>query len=156
MIKKITALVVAFAAVFFVAVPVYAQTSTSAGGTCGTTKTQLISCSSTTGTGTIGSLISIAVSVMTILIGIVAVGSLAYAGIIYASARDSQERVSQARGIIRNVILGLLLYGFTIAIINWLIPGSVISGGGTPATSPSPSAGPSSSVTPTPTPTPTP
>lgn len=93
---------------------------------CGGTKTQLISCSDGAGVGAIGGLIKIAIMVMTILIGVVATGGLAYAAVIYASARDDQEKVSQAKGIIRNVVIGLLLYGFIIAIVNWLIPGGVI------------------------------
>ncbi len=75
---------------------------------------------------TINELIKIAVNVLTVLIGILAVGGLAYAGVLYASAQDNQSQVSSAMTIIRNVVIGLFLYGFTIAIINWLIPGGVI------------------------------
>lgn len=121
---------------------------------CGGTKTQLVSCDGAGGLAAINSLITIAVSVLSVLIGIVAVGGIAYAAILYASASDDQKKVSEARTIIRNIIIGLLLYGFTIAIINWLIPGGVISSGSStgPSTSPSPSV--STSTTPTPTTTP--
>jgi hypothetical protein len=95
-------------------------------GKCGTTKTQLIACSSDTGVGAISDLIKLAISIMTVLIGIVATGGLAYAAILYASAQDDRNKISEARGIIRNIVIGLILYGFTIAIINWLIPGGVI------------------------------
>jgi hypothetical protein len=61
-----------------------------------------------------------------VLIGVVSVGALAYAGILYATAQDDQGKVSSARTVIRNVVIGIVLYGFTIAIINWLIPGGVI------------------------------
>lgn len=99
----------------------------SSGTTCGETKTGLIGCSAKkSGVQSINDLISIAVSVMTVVIGVVAVAGLAYAGILYASARDNQTQVSQAITIIRNIVIGLVLYGFTIAIINWLIPGGVI------------------------------
>jgi hypothetical protein len=63
---------------------------------------------------------------MTVIIGIVAVGGIAYAAILYASARDNQNQVNEAMTIIRNIVIGILLYGFTIVIINWLIPGGVI------------------------------
>lgn len=96
------------------------------GDKCGDTQTHLISCDSDTGTGSIGDLIKITLFVMTILVGIVATGGLAYAGILYASARDDREKVSQALTIIRNVVLGLIFYAFTVAIVNWLIPYSVI------------------------------
>lgn len=95
-------------------------------GQCGSTKTQLISCSSDTGVGTIGDLIKLAISILTVLIGVVATGGFAYAAVLYASAQDDQTKVSEAMGIIRNIVIGLVMYGFTIAIINWLIPGGVI------------------------------
>ncbi len=126
MIKKIRLFTATLVALFVVgSVPVYAATQTSS-TTCGTTKTQLIGCSSKTGVGTITDLIKLAVNVMTVIIGIVATGGIAYAAIIYASARDDQNKVSEARAIIRNIVIGIVLYGFTIAIINWLIPGGVI------------------------------
>ena len=93
---------------------------------CGTTKTQFIACDSKTGVGTINDLIRIGVIVLTVLIGIVAVAGIAYAAILYSSARDNQSQTGEAITIIRNIVIGLLLYGFTIAIINWLLPGSVI------------------------------
>ena len=127
------------ASVSLMAVPVYAQS------TCGSTKTQLISCSDASGIGAIGDLIKIAIVVLTILIGVVAVGGLAYAAILYASARDNQSQLDQSKTIIRNIIIGLVLYGFTIVIVNWLVPGGVIT---SPAPSPSPTTSPSSSLLP--------
>jgi len=121
MIKKIITLIMAFATPLLLATaPANAAT------TCGTTKTQFIGCTSKTGTGTINDLIKIAVIVMTVLIGIVAAGGLGYAAILYASARDNQSQVSSALTIVRNIVIGLLLYGFTLAVLNWLLPGSVI------------------------------
>ena len=93
---------------------------------CGTTKTEYINCNSKTGVGTINDLIRIVIIVVTVLIGIVAVGGIAYGAVLYASARDNQQQITQARTVIRNIIIGVVLYGFTIAIINWLVPGSVI------------------------------
>lgn len=121
MIKKLQLLFVSIFALFSLvafASPVYAD--------CGGTKTRIINCDSEKGTASINSLISIVIIVMTVIIGIVAVGGLAYAAILYASARDNQGQVGEALTIIRNIVIGLLLYGFTIVIINWLIPGGVI------------------------------
>ena len=58
-------------------------------------------------------------------VGIAATGSIAYSAIRYAGARDNQSDVSLARERIRNVVIGLLLYGFLIAIANWLVPGGI-------------------------------
>lgn len=124
MIRKVYIAVVSIVALFAVAAtPVAVQ---AADGGCGGTKTQFIKCDSEKGVATINELIKIAVNVLTVLIGIVATGGLAYAGVLYASAQDNQSQVSSAMTIIRNVVIGLVLYGFTIAIINWLIPGGVI------------------------------
>lgn len=100
--------------------PAFAQES------CGGTKTHFIACDSESGVGTINELIKITVTVLTVLIGIVATGGIAYAAVLYASARDNQAQVNSAMTIIRNIVIGLILYGFTVAIINWLIPGGVI------------------------------
>lgn len=95
--------------------------------TCGSTQTQIVGCNAKKdGVESINALITIVLTVMTVIIGIVAVGGLAYAAILYASARDNQSQTGEAITIIRNIVIGLLLYGFTIAIINWLVPGGVI------------------------------
>ncbi len=120
----------------------------SSNGDCGETKTHLVSCDGKTGVAAIGDLIRIATGVMSVLIGVVATGAIAYAAALYASARDDQERVASAIRIIRMVVIGLLMYVFTLAIINWLIPGSVIE-----APPPSESTSPSPSVSSTPPPT---
>lgn len=147
MINKLKISMLAIATLFVVgAVPVFAQTQ------CGSTKTQFIACNSQTGLGTISDLIKISLLVLTVLIGVVATGALAYAGVIYAAARDDQNKVSEAKTIIRNVIIGLVLYGFTLAIINWLVPGSVIdttSTNPTPTQSGAPSPTQSGNTTPT-------
>lgn len=122
MMNKIKTTLALFAMLFSIGAvsePVFAAN-------CGKTQTQFISCSSDSGIGAIGDLIKIATLVMTVLIGVVATGGLAYAAVLYTSARDSQSQIDQSKTIIRNVIIGLLLYGFMVAIINWLIPGGVI------------------------------
>lgn len=125
MMTEIKLFMMAMATVFAVSsTPVFAATNS--GTKCGSTKTQFIACDTKTGLGTIGDLIRISLIVLTVLIGAVAVGGLAYAGIIYASAHDDQNKVSEAKTIIRNIIIGLILYGFTIAIINWLVPATVV------------------------------
>lgn len=93
---------------------------------CGGAKTEIINCDEEAGLGAISSIIRMVIMILTILIGLVAVGGITYGAILYASARDNQSQVQEAITIIRNVVIGLLLYGFSVAIINWLIPGGVI------------------------------
>lgn len=102
------------------------SSSASAAAKCGGTETQLINCDEGSGTPAINALIRIAVMAMTIVIGVVATGGIAYASVLYASARDSESQVDQAKTIIRNIVVGLLLYVLMIAIVNWLIPGGII------------------------------
>jgi hypothetical protein len=95
-------------------------------GECGGTKTGVISCKEDAGIAAIGGLIKFAVNILTVIIGIVSVGGIGYAAILYAGARDNQSQVQNAIAIVRNIVIGLLMYGFTIAIINWLVPGGII------------------------------
>lgn len=109
--------------VFFAGI-VLADPAQAAG--CGGTSTRIIQCGGESGLPAIKELIRIAVIAMTAVIGIVATGGLAYAAVVYSSARDSQVKVDQAKTIIRNVVIGIAMYGFMVAIVAWLVPGSVI------------------------------
>lgn len=109
-------------------------------GVCGSARTVLIPSGKTgdeidgckpdqDGKGGMDALIGIVkfvVSILNIGVGVVAVGGIVYASILYASARDTASQTQQAIGIIRNVVVGLLLYIFMVAILNWLLPGSVL------------------------------
>lgn len=97
------------------------------GGTkqCGQASTNIIGCGSDQGATALSNVLRIFVIVLTFGVGIAATGSIAYSAIRYAGARDNQSDVSLARERIRNVVIGLLLYGFLIAIANWLVPGGI-------------------------------
>jgi hypothetical protein len=99
--------------------------STRPTGECGGAKTNLIDCKGS-GSQAISGVLKGILFVLTILIGIVATGGIVYGAVLYASAQDNAGQVGQAKTIIRDVAIGLLLYGFMIAIINWLVPGGVI------------------------------
>lgn len=121
MMKKLIAALLLGTSLLFAASP-----SVMAAESCGGTKTQFIACDSESGVGAINDLIRIAIIVLSTLIGVVATGGIAYAAIQYASARDNKSKVEESMTIIRNIVIGLVLYGFTVAIINWLVPGGVI------------------------------
>lgn len=95
------------------------------GKNCGQAETVLITCSGT-GVGAIGDVLRIVITVLSVLIGVAAVGGLAWASVLYAKAEDSEGNTKESKELIRNIVIGLLLYGFMIAIINWLVPGGVI------------------------------
>lgn len=92
---------------------------------CGQARTNLIKCNGS-GVQAIGDVLRQIIVILTILIGIAAVGGIGYAAILYASATDNASQAQNAISIIRNIVIGILVYGFMIAIINWLVPGSVI------------------------------
>lgn len=58
-------------------------------------------------------------------VGIAAVGGLIYGAIMYSSARDNPGQVQEAIGVIRNVIIGLVLFVLMFAILQYLIPGGI-------------------------------
>lgn len=94
-------------------------------GECGDARTNIISCEGEGGEA-LGNVLRVFVVVLSVSIGIAAVGGLAYASVLYAKAEDNSGNVSSARTLILNIVIGLFLYGFLIAIVNWLIPGGVI------------------------------
>lgn len=95
-------------------------------GTCGKAKTNIVTCNGS-GTSALGDVLKIILFILTVIIGIVATGGIVYGAILYASAQDNAGQVSQAKTIIRDVIIGIILYGFMVAIVNWLVPGGIIS-----------------------------
>lgn len=104
----------------------YATPASENTGECGKARTNIISCEGE-GSAAIGDVLKQAIVVLTTIIGVVATAGIVYAAILYASAQDNAGQVSKAKTIIMDVAIGLFLYGFMIVIINWLVPGGVIS-----------------------------
>lgn len=59
------------------------------------------------------------------IVGIVAVLMIVYRGIQYSTARDNPQVVQQARLQILQVVIALLVYIFTYAFLQWVVPGGV-------------------------------
>lgn len=94
---------------------------------CGEAETVLIKCDrKEEGVTVIGNVLRFIIQALTVLIGVAAVGGIAWQSVQYARAQDEQSVVSDARTKIRNIVIGIFAYGFMIAILNWLIPGGVI------------------------------
>lgn len=72
-------------------------------------------------------LIILVINILTALIGFVAVGVIAYAAFLYTTAQDSSEQTKQAKEMIRNVMIGLLVYVMMWAGLQWLIPGGIFA-----------------------------
>ncbi|RYF28407.1 MAG: hypothetical protein EOO17_04895 [Chloroflexi bacterium] len=95
-------------------------------GDCGGAKTNLIPCSGS-GEGAITGVLVFALQIMTVGVGILAVGGITYGAILYASAQDNAGQTKKAIEVITNTVIGLLLYMFMFAILNLLVPGGVLT-----------------------------
>ncbi len=96
-------------------------------GVCGEgARTNLIRCEDEGGAAAFNNVLRIFVIVLSFGVGIAAVGGLAFSAIQYAQASDNEGQVSAARERIRNIVIGIFLYGFLVAIVNWLMPGGII------------------------------
>lgn len=93
-------------------------------GKCAGEKTDFFACDAEGGDAIIA-VLKMILLIVSVGVGVVAVGGLVYGAILYASAQDSQDQIRNAIRIIRGVIIGLLLYVFMVAIINFLVPGGV-------------------------------
>ena len=56
-----------------------------------------------------------------------AVAILAYASFIYAAAQSDENEVKKAKDMIRNVVIGLILYALMWSFAQWLIPGGIFT-----------------------------
>ncbi|MEX0919562.1 MAG: hypothetical protein WDZ32_00275, partial [Candidatus Saccharimonadales bacterium] len=59
-------------------------------------------------------------------VGIVAVGMIIVGGVQYAAARDNPQAIEGAKKRISNAVIGLILFMFMAAIMNFLIPGGIL------------------------------
>ncbi|MFZ2126006.1 MAG: hypothetical protein WAV04_00660 [Candidatus Microsaccharimonas sp.] len=99
---------------------------------CGGVTTSIISCDQTgegggvENTGAWGILL-LAINILTAGIGVVALGGIVYASIMYISAGGSPEQVKKAMGIIMNIVIGIIAYAGMYALLNFLVPGGLFN-----------------------------
>lgn len=68
-----------------------------------------------------------AIKLLSIGVGILAVGGVVYGSILWASASGNPEQVKKARATITNVVFGVLLFAMMYLILNFVVPGGVFS-----------------------------
>lgn len=95
----------------------------STGKSCGGTSTALIDCDDSE--NGLVSLIKMVVGILYTVVGILAVVMVMAAGVVYATAGENANQVSLAKTMIRNTVIGILLYVFMTVILNFLVPGGV-------------------------------
>lgn len=102
------------------------------GSTCGGVDTAIISCDETNDGGDLKSnaiwgLLIMVINILSAGVGILAVGGIIYASILYTTAEDKQDQVNKAKDIITNVVIGLVAYALMWAGLNFLIPGGLFN-----------------------------
>lgn len=65
------------------------------------------------------------IRVLSAAVGIVVTIMVAWGGLQYASSRDNPQQAAAAKDHIRNAVLALVFYIFSIAFLNWLVPGGI-------------------------------
>ena len=99
-------------------------------GDCGGVETAIIKCNENNQSGDIEDngvwgLLLITLNIMTAGVGILAVGGIVYASILYTTAEDNSSQTKKAIDIITNVVIGLVAYALMWAGLNFLIPGGI-------------------------------
>lgn len=96
------------------------------GGDCGGAKTAILDCGGKSGEEAIAEILRQFIFILSVGVGIVAVGGIVFGAVLYASARDNASQTQKAVEIIRNTVIGIILYVFMVSLVNWLVPGGVI------------------------------
>lgn len=81
-------------------------------------------------------LLLMAINILTVGIGIVAVAAIVYAGFLYATAQSDAGQTKKAIEMIRNTVIGLIVYALMFAGANFLIPGGIFTGSASSGTGP--------------------
>ncbi|MGH7196928.1 MAG: hypothetical protein ACREGJ_04160 [Candidatus Saccharimonadales bacterium] len=58
-------------------------------------------------------------------VGLAVVGGIIYGGFLYITARGNSGQTEKGRDVILNAVIGLLLFIFMFAIMNFIIPGGI-------------------------------
>ncbi len=72
-------------------------------------------------------LILMVIDFLAIGVGIAVVGGIAYGGVKYASSAGDTNKTKEAIGIVTNAVIGLVLFVFMYAILNFFVPGGVFN-----------------------------
>lgn len=112
------------------------KTSGASGGTDGTTTDEVDACKTETsiipvdcsmGGNPIWGLLLLTINILTAGIGIVAVGGIVYAAILWTTAEDKNAQIVKSKETIFNVVVGLVAFALLYAFLQFLIPGGVFN-----------------------------
>ncbi len=99
---------------------------TGGGAGCGSVSTNIIDCDSTGGDPVSGLVIGV-INFLAVGVGIAVVGGIIWGGMLYASSNGDPGKTKQGISVIVNAIIGLLLFIFMYAILNFIVPGGLFT-----------------------------
>ena len=109
--------------------PTLNNESIAGGLRCGSVDTAYIACPTRNIGGIEGSpvwiLLNVILNILVTLVGVVAVGGLVYAGMMYSSAGDNQDRVKKAKTLMVNITIGLVVFAAMYILLQFIIPGGI-------------------------------
>ena len=124
MIKRNTIIAIAFLAAV-VCGSILSTSQVFAETECAGAKTSVITCGEATGQAAIIEIVKMVVKIMTAGVGVLAVGAVIFGAILYTTSEGSPDKLSKARTVWTNTIIGLLLFAFMVAITNFFVPGGI-------------------------------
>lgn len=91
---------------------------------CAGADTSVITCNGEGGAALVD-IVGQVIKIMTVLGGVLAVGAVVVGAILYSASGNNPQNMQKAKSIWMNTAIGLTLFGFFVAITNFLIPGGV-------------------------------
>lgn len=91
-------------------------------------ETSIIPVDCSTGGNPIWGLLLMAINILTAGIGIVAVGGIIYASILWTTAEDKNAQIVKSKETIFNVVVGLVAFALLWSFLQFLIPGGIFKG----------------------------
>lgn len=77
------------------------------------------------------SILTVALNVLTVGVGILAIIGFVITGIQYLTAKDNDGQIAKAKMRMLQIVIGLFVFATMWAILNWILPGGVFGNGGT-------------------------
>lgn len=93
---------------------------------CADIETSIVECNNDGGNPVTGLLLQI-VNFLAVGVGIAVVGGIIWGGMMYASSNGESSKIQQAKMIVVNAVVGLVLFIFMYAFINYLVPGGLFT-----------------------------
>ena len=100
---------------------------------CNGVSTSVIACDSAQSeNSSVWGLLIAVINFLAVGVGIAVVGGIIWGGMLYASSNGNTNKSKQGVTVIVNSIIGLLLFMFTYAIVDYMVPGGFFAHEGVP------------------------